>query len=840
MYKVTWDKETGGVLLNLKVVQDALSVSPRPVFFEELDLLGLNKSGWEYPQSEEPIMWACNKQYFYRGEFVFEAKGANIYDTPTIVLQPGVEPMKLQPVDVKAMLEKNKDPLFLVESEAIDFIRDTYLAYSDATRSVAAVAANKIDFEALAQKLEKKTKKKMAIVKQDCDSFDIMEQDVAEEQGKRVYHTTKVDYFLASFSGGKDSQVILDLCTRAIPSTEFQVIYSDTGYEIPSSLKLYDDVQTYYKERFPDLQFRTARNHESVLNYWDKIGTPSDTHRWCCSVMKTAPLYRMLKVPGTNKQGRILTFDGVRAEESTRRSTYSRIGKGVKHSTVTNASPILMWNAVEVFLYLLKYNLPINVAYRKGMTRVGCLICPFSSEWNDMVANNQFKVDVKPFLDRVEANTIKAGIQDKDVYIKAGNWKRRGGGRDIKSSSFLEIISTKPDLVIKCYGPKKSLMAWLPTVGDFKFSTEKNEGELLYEKTVFSFSIKKENDYELITFYNTYISPTLQGLLKRVLYKSTYCINCEACEVECPTGALSILPDVHIDRTKCIKCHKCLTFHEHGCVVADSLTVTGINNTNNMKLISYNNFGLNGEWLDFYMTSIDTYFEDNNHGLHPKEQLPNFVKWMVQAGIIDNTKSKQPTALGRILSDAYLSYPDLIWQIVWINLSYYSPIAKWYKERVDWNAQFTEEDIRELVANDYPADNKTTIKNIVYALFRTFNESPIGEMGLLEKIEALSGRKVVYKKSSAAEVEREAIAYSLYKFGEEKGIRSFRVSDLYMNEATSGIYKEFGISKAELEQHLRSLNSDSNRVIIAELNMGLDHISLRDDLTSESVLKVLL
>ena len=73
---------------------------------------------------------------------------------------------------------------------------------------------------------------------------------------------------------------------------------------------------------YPDLKFSTARNHEQVLNYWDKIGTPSDKHRWCCSVMKTAPLYRTLKVPGTNRQAKVLVFDGVRAEESTRRSTY--------------------------------------------------------------------------------------------------------------------------------------------------------------------------------------------------------------------------------------------------------------------------------------------------------------------------------------------------------------------------------------------------------------------------------------------------------------------------------------------------------------------------------------
>ena len=377
MYKITWDKETGGVRLHSRIVEGTLGTSPRPVFWEELDLLKLNELGWVYPHCEEPLLWAINKQYWYRGELVFEAKGANIYNDATVVFQDGKEKLKLKPVDVKKMLERCKEYMFLLESEAIEFIHDTYEQYAGAQKSIQAVAANRLDYDALAARAEKRTKTKMAIVKENCDSFDIVPLEEAEKQGKKIFQTTKIDRFLASFSGGKDSQVILDLCTRAIPSTDFEVIYSDTGYELPSSLKLYEEVQEYYKALYPDLKFSVARNHESVLNYWDKIGTPSDNHRWCCAVMKTAPLYRMLKLDD-NKQARVLTFDGVRAEESTRRSNYGRIGKGVKHDTVINARPILLWSSVEIFLYLWKYHLPINPAYRQGMTRVGCLICPLA------------------------------------------------------------------------------------------------------------------------------------------------------------------------------------------------------------------------------------------------------------------------------------------------------------------------------------------------------------------------------------------------------------------------------------------------------------------------------
>jgi len=211
------------------------------------------------------------------------------------------------------------------------------------------------------------------------------------------------------------------LCTRAIPPTDFVVVYSDTGYELPPSLTLYDDVQKYYKKKFPTLKFYMAKNHESVLNYWDKIGTPSDTHRWCCSIMKTAPLYKTLKVDG-NKQAHVLTFDGVRAEESQRRETYQRIGKG-KHTFVYNAHPILQWNTIEIFLYLFRYNLEINYAYRIGKARVGCLICPFSTTWDDMITNIVYKKELAPFVGRLNKYAEQVKISNIDNYVSERRWK---------------------------------------------------------------------------------------------------------------------------------------------------------------------------------------------------------------------------------------------------------------------------------------------------------------------------------------------------------------------------------------------------------------------------------
>lgn len=569
MFKITWDTETGGVLLSSKVTKETLGISPRPVWFEELDLLGIDKLGWTYPHCNEPIMWAVNKQYWYRGTLLFETKGANIYDAPTIILAPGITPMVLEAVNVEGMLAKNAGPMFLIEREAIEFIRDTYSAYTKVNNARNTAQANQLDFENLAAKIEKRTKQKMAVVKQDCDSFDIMPLDAANSEGKRVLLSTRIDRFIASFSGGKDSQVVLDLVSRAIPPTGFEVIYSDTGYELPPSLDLYEEVKHYYGDRFPALKFSTTRNHESVLNYWDKIGTPSDTHRWCCSVMKTAPLYRSLKVEG-NKQAKVLTFDGVRAEESTRRSGYNRIGKG-KHIFTYNAHPILQWNTVEIFLYMMMHDLPNNPAYRLGFSRVGCVICPFGSDWSDYLVTKLYPDSRKAFLNRLQSWVEASGIKDSSTFIKTRRWHISAlGSPELKNLERVAISCSNHITELKITTNSNDFFEWLRVIGEYTIGFSKNSfsGGLKIGKDIIAFHGTKTSSRIEISF-NTEDKKFVNNIM-RVAHKASYCVRCEVCEVECPTGALHIVPKLSIG-SQCIHCLKCINFHEKGCIAADCL-----------------------------------------------------------------------------------------------------------------------------------------------------------------------------------------------------------------------------------------------------------------------------
>lgn len=848
MFKVVWDAKNNGVRLTMSAAGEALNVSPRPVFWEELDLLGLNKMGWIYPHVEEPLLWACDRRYFFKGQFVLEVKGGNIFDAPTVILQEGFESLTLTPVDMEKLRERNEDTMFIIEHEAMEFIDQTYRRYKN-IRKVATENPD-IDFQSLASHMAKKTKQEHVVVKEDCDSFDVMPLSKAEELGKVPVLANNIEMFVASFSGGKDSQVLLDLVTRVVPSEDMVVVYSDTGYELPTSLELYDKISCYYKEKYPEIKFLLARNHDKVLNYWDKMGSPSNVHRWCCGVMKTAPLYRLLKT--YSKKGRqphVLSFVGTRAEESLRRSTYQKIAKDAKHSNVINVSPILEWNTTEVWLYLLLYGLHVNIAYRKGLGRVGCIICPFGSDWNDYLCNHVFPETAEPFLCKIREITKKRGVKDIDSYIKAGNWKIRAGGVGNETKSKVTIISDlkSPDFKVLLTYPKENIFEWIKVMGETSWTQNDNlfRGKVKYGKELYEVNLifDDANHTILLEALNVASNPYFVSHLKRVVNKVTYCVHCELCEVECPTGALSVVPIVKINNKKCIKCRRCLDFKDDGCISANSLKQSeGIKmatQKNKKTTINrYNNFGFREKWLSFYMDHVDTFFENDEHGINKENQMNPFLNWMRDSGILA-TDSKEITEIGKILQVNYNRNPQIVWEIIWINLTCNSEICSWFAGNIVYDKKYPKAEVEMLMETTLDMYSNSVRKNALGSLQNAFVSSSLGEkltVGVITK----ENNKPVFCRLPHCDISLVAVAYSLYRYAERQKRFMLSVSELYDENQKEGIFRQFGINRETLEKLLFSLQEESNHVLRVELNMGLDNIILREDLTSKDILKLML
>ena len=109
---------------------------------------------------------------------------------------------------------------------------------------------------------------------------------------KGAYNTyleykNKVDIFHVSYSGGKDSEVALDIVKRALPHNAFVVIFGDTGMEFPDTYKAVEIAKENCEA--VGVKFLIAKSKVNPVDSWKKFGPPAATIRWCCSVHKTTP-----------------------------------------------------------------------------------------------------------------------------------------------------------------------------------------------------------------------------------------------------------------------------------------------------------------------------------------------------------------------------------------------------------------------------------------------------------------------------------------------------------------------------------------------------------------------
>lgn len=234
MYSYTFDTATGGIILNSS--PSRFSKEPRPVYAEEMDLLGFGNY-WKYEkQNDAPYMWAESNAYWYRGTQIAKTKGGCLYAAPELIINsdaihtnpdfaPGTE---LTPIDLDAMCAKNKDLLAVAEDAAVKRIVKEYEKFAE-----------------------------------------------------------KLDIFHVAYSGGKDSAVLLDLIKRALPRGSFVVIFGDTGMEFPDTYEAADITRRQCEK--DGTPFYVARSQFDPKDSWKLFGPPARVLRWCCSVHKSAP-----------------------------------------------------------------------------------------------------------------------------------------------------------------------------------------------------------------------------------------------------------------------------------------------------------------------------------------------------------------------------------------------------------------------------------------------------------------------------------------------------------------------------------------------------------------------
>ena len=224
------------------------------------------------------------------------------------------------------------------------------------------------------------------------------------------------DGVYVSFSGGKDSTVLLDICRKMYP--EMEAVFADTGLEFPEIrefVKTKENVtwvkpakrgRNYsFKQVIEDYgypivskeqscyidQYRNTGNEKLRDARWNgktgysNSGVGKISEKWkylvdapfkisdrCCYFLKKQPIKRYEKK--SSKKPIIGTMAG---ESSLRRINYERYGCNAFDLKRPISTPMSFWNEEDVWDYIKKYDLEYSKIYDMGYHRTGCVFCMF-------------------------------------------------------------------------------------------------------------------------------------------------------------------------------------------------------------------------------------------------------------------------------------------------------------------------------------------------------------------------------------------------------------------------------------------------------------------------------
>lgn len=227
-----------------------------------------------------------------------------------------------------------------------------------------------------------------------------------------------VEYFGAdgvyiSFSGGKDSTVLIHLCRQLYP--DLAGLYSDTGLEFPEIrefVKGFDNItivtpKMHHREMLKKCGYPVVSKEQAEWIYRIRSGTNSGaiqkafygrnldgtptrfklSEQWkyllnapfnigsgCCKEMKLKPIAEYVK-----RTGRVPIMGTTASESALRAQKFMQYGYYTLDGKKAQCTPMSIWTDDDVWSYIQRFHLPYCKIYDMGYDRTGCVFCMFGA-----------------------------------------------------------------------------------------------------------------------------------------------------------------------------------------------------------------------------------------------------------------------------------------------------------------------------------------------------------------------------------------------------------------------------------------------------------------------------
>lgn len=285
------------------------------------------------------------------------------------------------------------------------------------------------------------------------------------EMSEYYYHKP----LIICYSGGKDSDVMLDIAKKCLKPNEFEVLNSHTTVDAPETVYHIREVFQKCESEGIKTTVKMPTYKGKPTSMWrliEEIGIPNRRARTCCYYLKETTTPNRMTAVGVResesrkRQGRdTFVIWGHRAKDYEYRSlghTYAMFKldkyggddayeclfiQNCKANKDTMCNPIYHFTGSDIWEYVERFDVPMNPLYAKGFKRVGCVGCPLAGAKNMIRDFESFPQYKKNYIKAFERRIAKQKKEGKKCPWENGEEAMRWWlGENPKQVRFEDIL----------------------------------------------------------------------------------------------------------------------------------------------------------------------------------------------------------------------------------------------------------------------------------------------------------------------------------------------------------------------------------------------------------------